>query len=271
MQNREYTIPKIFDRNKVRIHRDRVSSVFLNYDFLFKYYSEDLLERIEFFKDSMDDPGVILEISARNGALSSKLSSMFKSSMIISSDLSREMLAFNPTNVKIVIDEENLPFESGTIGIVISNLAMHWVNDVPGVLCQIYNVLKPGGLFIANFFGGKTLSALKKMFLQAEVNLGLKVHSHISPMIVSDILPELMKRAEFDSQITDTNISKIRYSSVFELMRDLKYMGESHSMFGCENYPLTRSTLKELNKIVPEEFEEEFEIITITGRKLVKL
>ena len=144
---------------------------------------------------------------------------------------------------------------------------MHWVNDVPGVLCQIYNILKPGGLFIANFFGGSTLNVLKKMLLQAEINLGLKVHSHISPMIVSDAIPELMKRAKFDSQITDTNISKVQYSSVYELMRDLKYMGESNSMFGRENYPLTRGALKELNNIAPQKFEEEFEIITVTGRK----
>jgi NADH dehydrogenase [ubiquinone] 1 alpha subcomplex assembly factor 5 len=262
-------IPKIFDRNKVKLHRDRVSSVFSNYDFLFKYYSEDILERIEFFNQTQEaiDPGVILEIGSRNGLLSSKLGETFPSSMIIGSDLSKEMLTFNPVSVKIVIDEENMPFEKNTIGIVISNLSMHWVNDVPGVLCQIYDVLKPGGLFIANFFGGNTLSFLKKTLLQAEINLGLRVHSHISPMISPDVIPELMKRAKFTSHITDTNISKIKYSSILELMRDLKYMGESNSLLGYENYPLTRSAIKELSKIVPEKFEEEFEIITVTGRK----
>jgi NADH dehydrogenase [ubiquinone] 1 alpha subcomplex assembly factor 5 len=259
-------ITKIFDRNKVRMHRDRISTSFADYDFLFKYYSEDILERIEFFRETID-PGVILEIGARHGLLSSKLGQIFPSSMIIGSDLSREMLKFNPASVKIVIDEESLPFEKNTIGIIISNLSMHWVNDVPGVLCQIHEVLKPGGLFIANFFGGKTLSFLKKSLLQAEINLGLNIHTHISPMISAEAGQDLMKRAGFISQITDSNISKIQYSSIVELMRDLKYMGESNALLGYENYPLTRSTLKELNHIIQEKFEEEFEIITVTGRK----
>ena len=267
MTTKEYTIPQIFDRNKVKMHRDRISDSFSNYDFLFKYYSDDILDRIEFFKESIT-PGVILEIGAKNGHLSTNLSNFFPGSMVICSDLSKEMLTFNPSQVKIALDEERMPFEKNTLNLIISNLAMHWVNDVPGVLCQIYDILKPGGIFIANFFGGKTLNVLKKTLLQAEINIGARVHSHISPMISAEMVPELIKRAKFDSQITDTNVSKIQYSSVFELMRDLKYMGESNALFGYENYPITRSLLKELSNITDEQFEEEFEIITITAKKL---
>lgn len=61
----------------------------------------------------------------------------------------------------MVVDEEHLPFEANSFDMVISNLVLHWVNDLPGVLRQIRSVLKPDGLFLASMFGNETLWQLK--------------------------------------------------------------------------------------------------------------
>lgn len=34
--------------------------------------------------------------------------------------------------VRIVMDEEYLPFAAKSVDMVISNLSLHWVNDLPG-------------------------------------------------------------------------------------------------------------------------------------------
>jgi SAM-dependent methyltransferase len=62
---------------------------------------------------------------------------------------------------RVLADEELIPFEEGTFDLVISNLALHWVNDLPGVLTQIRRVLKPDGLFLASMFGEETLWELR--------------------------------------------------------------------------------------------------------------
>lgn len=51
---------------------------------------------------------------------------------------------------------------------VVSNLALHWVNDLPGCLAQVRQALKPDGLFLASMFGTETLWQLKFVFLSRE-------------------------------------------------------------------------------------------------------
>jgi NADH dehydrogenase [ubiquinone] 1 alpha subcomplex assembly factor 5 len=38
---------------------------------------------------------------------------------------------------QLIVDEENLPFESKSFDLVISSMALHWVNDLPSTLLQI--------------------------------------------------------------------------------------------------------------------------------------
>ncbi len=40
----------------------------------------------------------------------------------------------------VLADEEFLPFPPGSFDLVLSNLALHWVNDLPGALGQIKQV-----------------------------------------------------------------------------------------------------------------------------------
>ena len=40
-------------------------------------------------------------------------------------------------------------------------MALHWVNDLPGVLIQARKLLNPNGLFLAAMLGGDTLSELR--------------------------------------------------------------------------------------------------------------
>eukprot|EP00952_Eustigmatos_sp_NYUAD-ZCMA_P013545 53607-Eustigmatos_ZCMA.PRE.1 len=49
-----------------------------------------------------------------------------------------------------------------------SNLALHWVNDVPSALQQACEVLKPDGVFLASMLGGNTLRELRMAMQLAE-------------------------------------------------------------------------------------------------------
>ena len=65
---------------------------------------------------------------------------------------------FRPTGIRLLTADSGtqalqmLGHES--VDAVISILALHWVNDLPGTLAQIYRMLKPDGLFIAVLPGG---------------------------------------------------------------------------------------------------------------------
>ena len=68
-----------------------------------------------------------------------------------------------------VADEERLPFQAQSLDLVVSTLALHWTNDLPGALIQVRRALKPDGLFIGAIFGGATLTELRQALMQAEM------------------------------------------------------------------------------------------------------
>jgi NADH dehydrogenase [ubiquinone] 1 alpha subcomplex assembly factor 5 len=77
---------------------------------------------------------------------------------------------------------ESLPLDPASVDCVISNLALHWINDLPGILIQVNRSLVPDGLFLAAMLGGDTLFELRGSMQLAEQEQRGGVSPHISPM-----------------------------------------------------------------------------------------
>ena len=60
-------------------------------------------------------------------------------------------------------DEEFLPFADNSVDLVVSSMALHWTNDLPGILIQVNRMLKPDGAFLGVMLGGETLSEVRWM------------------------------------------------------------------------------------------------------------
>lgn len=121
---------------------------------------------------------------------------------------------------------------------MISNLALHWYNDLPGIFKSINTFLKPDGPFIASLFGGETLYELRSSLHLAETERKGGLSSHLSPFTKIRDIGALLNRAGFTMLTIDTDEMVIGYPSMFELLHDLKGMGESNAAF---NRPLTIS------------------------------
>jgi len=93
-------------------------------------------------------------------------------------DLDSE-LEIKPT--RIIGDEEFIPFANGSLDLVVSNLSLHWVNDLPATFSQVRNCLKPDGLFLGAIFGEGTLKELRSSFVLAEQEREGGLSPHISP------------------------------------------------------------------------------------------
>lgn len=65
--------------------------------------------------------------------------------------------------------------------LVVSNLSLHWVNDVLGCFRAIQKALKPDGVFIGSLFGGDTLYELRSSLQLAEIERKGGISPHISP------------------------------------------------------------------------------------------
>ena len=70
---------------------------------------------------------------------------------------------------KMVADEESLPFEPNSFDLIVSSLALHWVNQLPSTFSQIIKCLRPDGVFIGAVFGGDTLYELRGSLQLGEI------------------------------------------------------------------------------------------------------
>lgn len=121
---------------------------------------------------------------------------------------------------------------------MVSNLALHWFNDLPGIFKSINDCLKPDGVFLASLFGGETLFELRSALHLAEQERRGGLSPHLSPFTKIRDIGSLLNRAGFTMLTIDTDEMTIGFPSMFELMHDLKAMGENNAAF---NRPLTIS------------------------------
>ena len=151
----------------------------------------------------------------------------------------------------VAADEEALPFRDGTLDLVVSALALQFVNDLPGVLIQIRRALKPDGLFLAALLGGETLTELRQAFAAAESEIEGGVSPRVAPFADLRELGALLQRAGFALPVTDVDRLTVRYDSVFGLMGDLRRMGATNALDARRRTPLRRATLCAWPKFTP--------------------
>jgi SAM-dependent methyltransferase len=156
----------------------------------------------------------------------------------------------------IVFTNEALPFAPESIELAVSALALHWAEDLPGLLVQIRRALKPDGLFLAAVAGSDTLVELREAFSLAESETAGGVSPRVIPFADVRDLGGLLQRAGFALPVVDSERLTIRYGDLFGLFRDLRALGATNPMLARSKNPLRRDTLMRLNEIYRERFSD---------------
>jgi SAM-dependent methyltransferase len=172
----------------------------------------------------------------------------------------------------VAADEEALPFREGALDLVVSALALQFVNDLPGTLLQIRRALNPDGLFMAALLGGETLSQLRGAFAAAEAEVEAGLSPRVAPFADLRDLGALLQRAGFALPVTDVDRVTVRYASPLALMHDLRRMGANNVLIERRRRPLKRATLRRVMEIYLDRFGDAdgrvsatFEIIWLAG------
>jgi len=141
----------------------------------------------------------------------------------------------------LVADEEALPFAAQSFDLVMSNLSLHWVNDLPGSLLQIRHVLKPDGLFLAAMFGAGTLIELRDALAEAESEIHGGARPRVAPLPELRDAAGLLQRAGFALPVADHEFITVTYADPFRLLADLRGMAETSTL--VDGGALTRRSL----------------------------
>lgn len=211
----------------LRIFENRIQRAFSNaalqYDMLTTLHKDigrDLVKRV----CDREEAACVLDVGMGTGYLTEKLKSYFPDSQVIGLDFSSGMIAQarkRESDFKIIqADAARLPFCRNAFDIIVSNLALQWVEPLPETLRKFYDALRPGGDFVVSVFGRETFPELFSAFKQARgKDLPLKRLPSKEEIVAA------VRAAGFENVVMDYETIKVRFEDMRALLRWVKDIG----------------------------------------------
>ena len=260
-----YHIDKAF----VRASFNRAANTYDAAAVLQKLVQGEMLSRLELVKIK---PKAILDAGCGTGHGSFELQRRYKNAQVFSLDIALGMLQktrmqqpylrrlFSAENL-ICADIECLPIADNSMGMVWSNLALQWCNNLDAAFGEFARVLQPEGLIMFSTFGPDTLKELRA----ATQNNS----THVSRFIDMHDIGDALIRCGFSAPALDVESYTLTYNDVKAVMTDLKNIGAHNATAGrarglqgkgflqnlTQNYEQFRTGLKEDGGKLPATFE----------------
>jgi len=241
------SVPIIFDRHKI---------VSKNFDeiTLYKNITTEICERLKEIQLSFND---VIEINSKSNYTeniiknSDKINNFFRTSMHSKSSIE---------NINLVCDEELLPIKKNSFNLIFSILGLNLINDLPGTLRQIYNILKPNGLFLAAFWGQGTLSPLSESLAYADEKILGGLYPRTYPFCDIKTLGNLMQRAGFINPVVDVEKVVYKYKNIFDIIYDVRKLSEKNILSSRKKSFTPKSIFKEAENYLYKNYSENTEI-----------
>ena len=144
-------------------------------------------------------------------------------------DISARMAALNG-GACVAGDEEFLPFGPNSFDLIVANLSLHWVNDLPGALIQLRRALRPDGFFLASLPALGSLDSVRTAFTEAEAALTGGASPRVSPFPDLRDCAALLQRAGFALPVADGEAISLLYADPLGVLRDLRAAGETNAV-----------------------------------------
>lgn len=240
----------VFDSNLRSLRRARAAASEASAGFLFAEGAEALADRLSFIAKSFE--AVVLH-GGDFDALGAALPQLSPQS-------------------RLEAETEVWPLEPQSCDLILSNLQLHWVNDLPGLLVQIRRSLRPDGFFSACLIGGESLFELRAVLQETEARLGMATHPRVSPMIDLQTAAGLMQRAGFALPVVDHELIAMSYAHPLTLLKDLRAMGQTNAIAGQKRavdpkafWPLACQVYEELFPHPEGGVKATFDLIFLSG------
>ncbi|MGH8732623.1 MAG: methyltransferase domain-containing protein, partial [Burkholderiales bacterium] len=154
------------------------------------------------------------------------LQKRFPRARVISLDSALEMLPgrgwlaglLPSRETAVCADLEKLPLADGSIDLVWSNMALHWLSDPLPAFREFARVLAPEGLLMFSTLGPDTLKELRAAAGAARVHAFIDMHD----------LGDMLVAAGMSAPVMDMELIEIEYRST-SLVDDLRASGQTNA------------------------------------------
>lgn len=221
----------ILNKSQLRTAFERAAASYDQSAVLQREVSNRMFARLDYIKYV---PDIILDAGSGTGYGSQKLNNRYPDSHLLAVDIAWSMLSrarprqtwwhrFWPFHQKqaqyICADIEQLPVKEESVGMIWSNLALQWCNDLDKTFRELNRVLKTDGLLMFSTFGPDTLKELRQSFGHADT------YVHVNQFIDMHDIGDLLVHNRFATPVMDMEYITLNYDDVISVMRDLKAIG----------------------------------------------
>jgi SAM-dependent methyltransferase len=258
----------LFDRKLLRARRSRFAHEIGAREFLLSHVAREIAERVALMLRPFP---LALDLGAYHGLLGRKVAELPSVGEMIYAESAYAFAALCPRPA-LVCDEDLLPFKEASLSLIVSGLALHRVNDLPGALIQIRRALRPDGLFMAALLGARALNELRQVLIEAEAEAEGGASPRVSPFGDVREYGALLQRAGFALPVADAETLSVLYASPREMMREVRALGGGNVLLARSRKPLSRHTLERAEELYRERHSTPdgrvsatFEIVYLSG------
>lgn len=222
------------DARQVRRAFAKVAPTYGEADFLVREIDRRMQDRLDFVRL---DPKLIVDLGCSRGASLSALMARYPAAAALGVDLLPEMLrqdakapawrrwlpfARESGPLFTAGDAERLPVKSGSVGLVWSNLLLHWLDTPLPALAEAHRALEVGGLLMFSTLGPDTLKELRGAFSDG--------YAHTQRFADMHDLGDMLVEAGYADPVMDMEVLTLTYDSFSALLGDLRGAGSRCAM-----------------------------------------
>ena len=238
----------IVDRAQVRRSFARVAEDYPRHDFFAREIDRRMQERLDVVRLA---PATILDLGCSRGASLAGLRQRYAKAQTMGVDLVPEMLRAAATDAGwrghlpavlrndpryFAADAAALPLRANSVGLVWSNLLLHWLEHPLPALCEAQRVLEVGGLLMFSTLGPDTLQELRSAFADD--------HAHTQRFTDLHDLGDMLVEAGFADPVMDMEVLTLTYDSFPALLAELRASGGRCAMQGRQRTLAGRGRLQ---------------------------
>ena len=214
------------DARAARRRFDRAAATYLAAARLETEVGARMLERLDYVRLS---PQRILDAGCGPAPQAAALGKRYPAAQLLGVDFSLPMLRQARSvgwrarlrgvrrPVAVCASLAHLPFAAGSVQLLWSNMALHWVDEPRAALAEFHRVLAPEGLLMFSALGPDTLKELRAAAGEARVHRFADMHD----------LGDWLVAAGFSAPVMDMETLTLEYRDATSLFSELRASGQT--------------------------------------------
>lgn len=255
---------EIFDRDLLRLRRNRAARRDPDARFLLRQVDEDLMDRIDFVQRRFSRALVI-------GAADSAIPAWLEGRGVEVDRCDSSPVFADEADGVVCLDPDRLFAHDGGYDLLVAPGGLDLVNDLPGMFVQSRRLMQPDAMFVGVMAGAGSLPLLREALQRAEEAEGRSAAPRLHPQIDVRAAGDLLSRAGFVQPVADSFGLDLRYRSASDLIADIRAHGAANALLRRDKRPFGKTGYHalQLSLITHADddgrFSERIEILTVTA------